>query len=98
LDSGDSSAALDAIEKALKIAKHQKYMDYQGHALKLEADVHRLAYDFPAALQHYQEALKNAEDVGYRLLQVEALLGLANSTRVWGTWLAPRLMACGHCI
>lgn len=77
LDSGDSTAALDAIEKTLKIAKHQKYMDYQGHAIKVEADVHRLAYDFPVALQHYQEALKIEEDVGYRLLQVEALIGLA---------------------
>jgi tetratricopeptide (TPR) repeat protein len=77
LESGDSTAALDAIEKALKITKRQKYMDYQGHALKVEADMHRQAYDFPEALQHYQEALKIAEDVGYRLLQVEALLGLA---------------------
>jgi tetratricopeptide (TPR) repeat protein len=77
LDSGDSPAALVAIEKALKITKRQKYMDYQGHALKVEADVHRLAYDFPAALRHYQEALRIAEDVGYRLLQVEALIGLA---------------------
>jgi len=44
---------------------------------RLGVDVHHLAYDFPAALQHYQEALKIAEDMGYRLLQVEALVGLA---------------------
>jgi tetratricopeptide (TPR) repeat protein len=50
----------------------------------LEADVRRLAYDFPVALQHYQEALIIAEDVGYRLLQVEALLGLEKLNRDLG--------------
>ena len=46
--------------------------------------MHHLAYDFPAALQHYQEALKIAEDMGYRLLQVEALLGLEKLNRDLG--------------
>jgi ATP/maltotriose-dependent transcriptional regulator MalT/DNA-binding SARP family transcriptional activator len=73
LRSGDLDAAGSALSEALEAARAAGVSRGEGHALNSLADWHRASGRVGDAAEHYDRALRLAEDVGERELLVESL-------------------------